>query len=372
MPKVYRVKNSNIAEVSNGKLVAKSAGQTSMSVYNDVVSDENYVGQAQINVTSQQEAVETSGISISPSSVTLTFAYNVGLQLKATITPPSASSNDIVWTTSDKNIATVSKKGYVKAAKKKAGVATITATANGYSDTCIVTVDASGTYIKSVSPIQLSVPATRKTDTKIKVVQEVLGGYDSGYTVFSPLYDSVETSSETPTGFNLITPENWGNAREYTVYVHGNYNDDEGCEIKVSQAGSTKVKDFRDSDEGYVDSDGTPYLYGDSPFTGAIYYECAVDYGAQILSNVNVSGSWIHLDTRNSGLVGLGTGYTATQVNEYAQHGTINGENPHFQGKTATYYVRVTFDANDGAERTGTLTFPGNKVFTIHQDAESI
>lgn len=371
MPKVYRIKNSNIAEIQNGKLVAKSAGQTSMSVYNDVVSDNTYLGQAQVNVTSQQEAVPTSGITISPSSVTLTYAYNVGLQLKATITPPSASSNDIVWTSSDKNIATVSKKGYVKAAKKKAGVATITATANGYTATCVVTVDASGTYIKSVSPIQLSVPATQRT-TPIKVVQEVLGGYDSGYTVFAPLYDSVETSNETPTGFNLITPENWGNAREYTVYVHGNYNDDEGCEIKVSQAGSTKVKDFRDSDEGYVDSDGTPYLYGNSPFTGAIYYECAVGYGANILSNVTVSDSWIHLNTRNSGLVGLGTGYTAEQVNEYARYGTINGEDPHFQGKTATYYVQVTFDANNGSERTGTLTFPGNKVFTIHQDAESI
>ena len=60
--------------------------------------------------------------------------------LKATVLPAEASNRAVVWTTSDKTVATVSD-GVVKAIN--AGTATITATTEdgGFSATCAVTVE---------------------------------------------------------------------------------------------------------------------------------------------------------------------------------------------------------------------------------------
>ena len=66
----------------------------------------------------------------------LTVPYNASLPLVATVTPESEAAN-VVWTSSNENVATV-KDGMVKGVEK--GTATITATVNGVSATCAVTV----------------------------------------------------------------------------------------------------------------------------------------------------------------------------------------------------------------------------------------
>lgn len=60
------------------------------------------------------------------------------LQLKATLSPDNATSKDITWASSDKTIATVDTKGLVTALK--AGVVTISATANKIKATCEITI----------------------------------------------------------------------------------------------------------------------------------------------------------------------------------------------------------------------------------------
>ena len=70
------------------------------------------------------------------------------IKLKATVTGPSGK---VTWKSSDKKIATVSK-GVVKGLKP--GSVKITATANGKSDTCTVTVKALKENVKGLTPIQ--------------------------------------------------------------------------------------------------------------------------------------------------------------------------------------------------------------------------
>ena len=80
------------------------------------------------------------------------------LTLKATVTPKKPSNKNIVWTTSNKKVATVSAKGVVKAVKK--GTATITATAadgSGKKATCKVTVKAAESAAPGIGIADVSI-----------------------------------------------------------------------------------------------------------------------------------------------------------------------------------------------------------------------
>lgn len=66
--------------------------------------------------------------------------------LKATVAPADATDKTVVWTTSNKNVATVSSKGVVKGVRP--GSATITATCGGKKATCKFTVKQLVTSVK--------------------------------------------------------------------------------------------------------------------------------------------------------------------------------------------------------------------------------
>ena len=80
--------------------------------------------------------VEVTGISLNESSVTITDTHT----LVATLSPRGATGV-IEWTSSDTSVATVSQTGVVTPIAN--GTATITATCEGYSASCVVTVDTS-------------------------------------------------------------------------------------------------------------------------------------------------------------------------------------------------------------------------------------
>ena len=84
---------------------------------------------------SSGETIDATAISINKTSATVEEEQT--LQLSAALTPSNATSS-ITWSSSDESIATVSGGGLVTT--KVAGYATITATANGHSATCALTV----------------------------------------------------------------------------------------------------------------------------------------------------------------------------------------------------------------------------------------
>ena len=117
---------------------SETAGTFSGSIYNIRMSTPDAVSHS-CESTSFKAIVNqpVSGISLDKETISITEGETE--TLTATITPSYATDKTVTWTTSDTSVATVDG-GVVTAVK--AGTATITATAGGYSASCVVTVEA--------------------------------------------------------------------------------------------------------------------------------------------------------------------------------------------------------------------------------------
>lgn len=123
-------KNSVVSVDENGKITGKKAGTSIITASVGDVSDTCTV------------TVKKSTIKLNKSKVTIKKGNSFAL--KAVV---KGASNKVTWTTSDKTIATVSSTG--KVTGKKAGTVTITATANGVSAKCKITVNKTKDEIKN-------------------------------------------------------------------------------------------------------------------------------------------------------------------------------------------------------------------------------
>lgn len=128
----WKSSNSNIASVAfDGEVTAEKAGTA------EITCTAPSGKKATCKVTVVNSDPITS-ISLSPSSKTI--AVNETFRIEPSLSPSSASSNDITWKTSNSNVATVSSSGKVTGIG--VGTATITATASsGVKSTCTVTVN---------------------------------------------------------------------------------------------------------------------------------------------------------------------------------------------------------------------------------------
>lgn len=124
--------NTKVVTVKNGKLTAKKAGEATVTATANGVSDT-----VKVTVNDFEPSV-----TLSQSQATLYTGKGNTLTLKAAV---DGSSTKAAWSSSDASVADVSSKGKVTA--KKEGSATITATANGVSDTCTVTVKETKTVL---------------------------------------------------------------------------------------------------------------------------------------------------------------------------------------------------------------------------------
>ena len=135
---------------SNGKITAKTAGSAVITCKS--VSDNSVVGICNVTVKAKvQTPSEIKVNKITLNKTTASVTKGKTLQLIATVTPGNATKKEVKWSTSNKNVATVSENGLVTAVG--GGDATITCTAKDGSNvkaTCKVTVTV------PVSGIQLS------------------------------------------------------------------------------------------------------------------------------------------------------------------------------------------------------------------------
>ncbi len=136
---VWSSSNENVAIVENGKITAKSIGNTIITVS---IEDGKYKDTCNVSVTKKDTSTEPSiipitSISLNKSSISL-YVGNAET-LVAEILPDNATDKSLVWSSSNSNIASV-EDGKIIA--KAAGTATITVSnAEGTKQaTCSVTV----------------------------------------------------------------------------------------------------------------------------------------------------------------------------------------------------------------------------------------
>ena len=122
--------DENVVTVEDGIVTAASPGTATITV---TTQDGGYTDSCIVTVLDTQPVT-----SVSISSHEETLAVNDNVTLTATVLPDNATYPTVTWSTSNENVATVNQNGQVTAVSP--GTATITATADGQSDTCTVTV----------------------------------------------------------------------------------------------------------------------------------------------------------------------------------------------------------------------------------------
>ncbi len=136
--------NSAVATVdSAGTVKAVKPGTAKITA--TLAANTNIKSEVIVKVTAKTIAV--TGITLDKTNATV--KVNSTIELKATITPSGATDKTITWTSSNKNIATVSSSGVVTGVKE--GNATITAkSSNGKTATCAISVKPSTIKLKSI------------------------------------------------------------------------------------------------------------------------------------------------------------------------------------------------------------------------------
>lgn len=132
---VWTSSNKSVASVSSSGLVkALSPGTTTITA---MIKGGSVYGTCLVTVVS--DVVSVTSVKLNQKTGTVPIRWT--LQLTANVFPANAGNKAVIWTSDNKNVATVSSSGLVKGIG--AGKATITAASkeNGISDTCVITVE---------------------------------------------------------------------------------------------------------------------------------------------------------------------------------------------------------------------------------------
>jgi uncharacterized protein YjdB len=98
-------------------------------------------------VTVQAGIIPVTGIILNKS--TSTISVNGYVELIATVSPPDATDKTVIWSSNATNVATVDAAGKVTGVA--AGIATVTATAGGFAESCVVTVQSAAISVTGVT-----------------------------------------------------------------------------------------------------------------------------------------------------------------------------------------------------------------------------
>ncbi|MGN0805885.1 MAG: Ig-like domain-containing protein [Candidatus Coproplasma sp.] len=134
---VWSSSDTSVATVdANGVVKGVKSGTVTITA----TSTEDSTIKATCTVNVLTEIIKVTSVTLSQTTATINMEESTTFTLTATVLPDDASNKYVVWTTSDKTIATVDSTGKVTA--RKGGTVVITATADDVSADCTVVVEA--------------------------------------------------------------------------------------------------------------------------------------------------------------------------------------------------------------------------------------
>lgn len=127
--------DESVATVKNGKVTAISAGQATISA---TTKDGGLTASCIVNVT--QKIVPVNGVSLNYSELELSVGDSEDLIAK--VLPTNATNKEVIWSTTDEEVASVDENGKVTALKVGETMIVVTTVDGGYKDYCIIKVTA--------------------------------------------------------------------------------------------------------------------------------------------------------------------------------------------------------------------------------------
>ncbi len=181
--------------------------------------------------------IAVTGISVSPSSVSLTVGENS--QLEVTVSPNNATNKEVTYVSNNNDVASVNNSGLIAA--NGVGTATITVTSvdGGFTATCVVTVSGTGDVkyalvtgddpIKDGDEIIIVAQNNRSATTGYALKNTVLNNYYLTPNTISISNQQITYDSSLMTSWKVIDTESGFAFYDGTNYLHGykngTYND---------------------------------------------------------------------------------------------------------------------------------------------------
>ncbi len=129
---IWSSSDTSVAKVDNGKVTATNPGTAIITA-----TSEDGGHKAECKVTVKEKVYSVTGITLDKTSLEMTEGDSANLT--ATITPENATNKNVIWSSSNQNVAKV-EGGKVNAIKEGSATITVTTEDGGYKATCQVTV----------------------------------------------------------------------------------------------------------------------------------------------------------------------------------------------------------------------------------------
>ena len=206
---IWTSSNTSVATISNGLVTPVSAGTATITVK---TVDGNKTATCQVKVV--PNIVSVTGVSLNKHEMTI--MADGSESLVATVSPTNASDKNVIWTTTNDSVATVSN-GIVTAKNEGIAVITVISTDGGYNDTCIVTVTPKPIAVTGIRLNKSSIALP--VGSKETLIATILPANAANKSVtWTSSNDSVATVQDGVVTFRAV-----GNATITVKTVDGNY-----------------------------------------------------------------------------------------------------------------------------------------------------
>ncbi len=127
--------NESVATVANGVVTGLSAGTATITV---TTQDGSFTDTCVVTVEEAVLSVKVTGIELDKTELKMQVSEKTNLV--ATIKPTNATNKEVVWTSSNTDVATISENGIIEALKTGKTTITVTTKDGNYKATCKITV----------------------------------------------------------------------------------------------------------------------------------------------------------------------------------------------------------------------------------------